>query len=195
VGNYLRAHLSDRVIPRICTATPIGKMDWHSSGWAVEPVAENDDFMWIRTPYTPGYFKRFAPLANDLDNIGLTMRAPLISSTWPRSAMNRSFWARVRQNLPMVQLHRWKRLIKLCRRSCGGESNCPIDRRLQDRQRFHVSMKPGWRSMSPVPTRIWTYIRSGRPNYRCGNHFPGRCCRLPVSKSAGSFVGWKRAPM
>ncbi|WP_372678777.1 4Fe-4S cluster-binding domain-containing protein [Desulfosarcina sp.] len=69
VGNYLRAHLSDRVIPRICTATPIGKMDWHTSGWAVEPVAENEKFMWIRTPYTPGYFKRFAPIANNLDNI------------------------------------------------------------------------------------------------------------------------------
>ena len=69
VGNYLRAHLSDRVIPRICTATPIGKMDWHTSGWAVEPVAGNDNFMWIRSPYTPDYFKRFAPLANELDNI------------------------------------------------------------------------------------------------------------------------------
>ena len=68
-GNYLRAHLSDRVIPRICTATPIGKMDWHSSGWAVEPVAGNENFMWIRTPYTPAYFKRFAPIANDLENI------------------------------------------------------------------------------------------------------------------------------
>ena len=69
VGNYLRAHLSDRVIPRICTATPIGKMDWHTSGWAVEPVDGNDNFMWIRSPYTPDYFKRFAPLANELDNI------------------------------------------------------------------------------------------------------------------------------
>ena len=69
VGNYLRAHLSDRVIPRICTATPIGKMDWHTSGWAVGPVEGNDSFMWIRSPYTPEYFKRFAPLANKLDNI------------------------------------------------------------------------------------------------------------------------------
>jgi L-lysine 2,3-aminomutase len=68
-GRYLRAHLSDRVIPRICTATPIGKMDWHSSGWAVEPVAENDRFMWIRSPYTPAYFKQFAPIANELQNI------------------------------------------------------------------------------------------------------------------------------
>jgi L-lysine 2,3-aminomutase len=69
VGNYLRAHLSDRVIPRICTATPIGKMDWHTSGWAVEPVADRDNFIWIRSPYTPEYFKRFAPLANELDHI------------------------------------------------------------------------------------------------------------------------------
>jgi L-lysine 2,3-aminomutase len=69
VGNYLRAHLSDRVIPRICTATPIGKMDWHTSGWAVEPVADNPNFMWIRSPYTPDYFKQFAPIANELANI------------------------------------------------------------------------------------------------------------------------------
>ena len=68
-GNYLRAHLSDRIVPRICTATPIGKMDWNSSGWAVEPVAENDNFIWIRSPYTPEYFKQFAPLANELKNI------------------------------------------------------------------------------------------------------------------------------
>jgi hypothetical protein len=69
VGNYLRAHLSDRIIPRVNTATPIGKMDWHSSGWAVEPVAENNSFMWIRTPYTPDYFKQFAPLSSKMENI------------------------------------------------------------------------------------------------------------------------------
>jgi L-lysine 2,3-aminomutase len=68
-GNYLRAHLSDRVIPSICTATPIGKMDWHSSGWAVEKVADNDNFIWIRTPYTPAYFKQFATLSGVLDNL------------------------------------------------------------------------------------------------------------------------------
>jgi len=69
VGNYLRAHLSDRVIPRVNTATPIGKMDWHTSGWAVEPVAGNDNFIWIRTPYTPDYFKQFAPLSKTMENI------------------------------------------------------------------------------------------------------------------------------
>jgi L-lysine 2,3-aminomutase len=69
VGNYLRAHLSDRAVPRICTATPIGKIDWNSSGWAVEPVEGNDNFIWIRSPYTPDYFKEFAPIANELENI------------------------------------------------------------------------------------------------------------------------------
>lgn len=69
IAGHLRAHLSDRVIPRICTATPIGKMDWYTSGWAVERVRDNGNFIWIRTPYTPEYFKAFAPLANELSNI------------------------------------------------------------------------------------------------------------------------------
>ncbi len=69
VASYLRANLSDRVIPRICTATPIGKLDWNSSGWAVEPHATDEKFVWLRTPYTPEYFKRFAPLADGLNNL------------------------------------------------------------------------------------------------------------------------------
>ena len=69
MARHLRAHLSDRVMPRICTATPIGKMDWHTSGWAVERVADNENFIWIRTPYTPAYFKAFAPLTEKLTNI------------------------------------------------------------------------------------------------------------------------------
>jgi len=69
IASYLRAHLSDRAIPSICTATPIGKMDWFTSGWAVEPVEGSDDLIWIRTPYTPEYFKRFAPLTSKLENI------------------------------------------------------------------------------------------------------------------------------
>jgi lysine 2,3-aminomutase len=60
VANHLRAHLSDRAIPRICTATPIGKIDWLSSGWAVERDACDERFIWIRTPFTPDFFKDFA---------------------------------------------------------------------------------------------------------------------------------------
>ncbi|MDZ7581959.1 MAG: radical SAM protein [Deltaproteobacteria bacterium] len=68
---YLRAHLSDRAIPRMTTGTPIGKMDWHTSGWAVEQDAENEDFIWLRTPYTPDYFKAFAPLTEKPDTLRL----------------------------------------------------------------------------------------------------------------------------
>jgi hypothetical protein len=35
----------------------------------VEPVVGNDSFMWIRTPYTPDYFKQFAPLSKEMENI------------------------------------------------------------------------------------------------------------------------------
>ncbi|MBW2217889.1 MAG: radical SAM protein [Deltaproteobacteria bacterium] len=69
IAGYLRAHLSDRAIPKISTATPIGKVEWHTSGWAVEQDKDNKNFIWIRTSYTPGYFNAFAPLANELENI------------------------------------------------------------------------------------------------------------------------------
>ena len=98
-GNYLRAHLSDRVIPRICTATPIGKMDWHSSGWAVEPVAGNENFMWIRTPYTPAYFKRFAPIANDLENIRVNAEGT-IDIQYMAQIGDRSFFLGARPSRP-----------------------------------------------------------------------------------------------
>jgi hypothetical protein len=44
-------------------------MDWHSSGWAVERDSTDENFIWIRTPYTPDYYKSFAPLADRLDMI------------------------------------------------------------------------------------------------------------------------------
>ncbi len=77
VSRYLRAHLSDRVIPRICTATPIGKIDWHSSGWAVEKDAADDHFIWIRTPYTPEYFKAFAERMDKFDNVRVNSEGTL----------------------------------------------------------------------------------------------------------------------
>lgn len=77
VARYLRAHLSDRAMPRICTATPIGKMDWFTSGWAVEPDGDDEKFIWIRSPYTPEYFKYFAPLTNDLEMVRLNPEGTL----------------------------------------------------------------------------------------------------------------------
>lgn len=77
IAEYLRAHLSDRSVPKICTATPIGKMEWYTSGWAVEPVDGQENFLWIRTPYTPDYFKSFAPLASELPNIRVNAEGTL----------------------------------------------------------------------------------------------------------------------
>ncbi|MFH2093709.1 MAG: radical SAM protein [Pseudomonadota bacterium] len=58
-ARYLRQHLSDRCIPKLCTATPLGKIEWHTSGWAVETDPEDQTYTWIRTPYTRQYFEQF----------------------------------------------------------------------------------------------------------------------------------------
>ncbi len=58
---WLRDHVSDRCIPKLCTATPLGKIEWHTSGFAVEKDAKDKAFIWIRTPYTLSYFKDFIP--------------------------------------------------------------------------------------------------------------------------------------
>ncbi|HSN54387.1 MAG TPA: hypothetical protein VLT32_06925 [Candidatus Sulfomarinibacteraceae bacterium] len=59
---HLRARLSDRAVPHLCTATSIGKIDWGGSGWAVAPDEEDPRYLWLRTPYTTEYFERFAPI-------------------------------------------------------------------------------------------------------------------------------------
>ena len=58
VASALRAGLSDRAIPRICVATPIGKIDMGTSGWPVEPGTQKGR-IWIRTPYSVEYLERF----------------------------------------------------------------------------------------------------------------------------------------
>jgi len=69
---YLRAHLSDRCIPKLCTATPLGKMEWHTSGWAVAKDKLDPDHIWIRTPYTRAYFNSVTgedtPLHDSVEN-------------------------------------------------------------------------------------------------------------------------------
>ncbi len=56
---HLRANVSDRCIPKLCTATALGKIEWHTSGWAVEIDETDENYTWIRTPYTPAYFNAF----------------------------------------------------------------------------------------------------------------------------------------
>lgn len=62
LASYLRAHLSDRAVPRTCTATHIGKIDWNLSGWAVEVDKDDSNYLWIRTPYTQEFYSSFAPI-------------------------------------------------------------------------------------------------------------------------------------
>ena len=68
-GNFLRAHLSDRAIPHLTTATKIGKIDWLTSGWAVERDVGDPAFVWIRTPYTAEYFSQFVAAAAEIDGV------------------------------------------------------------------------------------------------------------------------------
>ena len=63
-AGFLRANLSDRAIPHFTTSTAVGKIDWGSSGWAVEIDPDEKEYLWIRTPYTREYFETFAPLLN-----------------------------------------------------------------------------------------------------------------------------------
>ena len=67
--HYLRAHLSDRSIPKLCTATSLGKIEWNSSGWIVEDDVEDPSNIWIRTPYTPEYFQSFMPNLKGLPHV------------------------------------------------------------------------------------------------------------------------------
>jgi L-lysine 2,3-aminomutase len=64
----LRADLSDRAIPGFCTATAFGKIDWGTTGWAVEEDRSDDRFLWLRTPYTTETLASFTP---DLDLSGV----------------------------------------------------------------------------------------------------------------------------
>ncbi len=58
-ARYMRQTVSDRCMPKLCTATPLGKIEWQSSGWAVEKDAADQRYTWIRTPYTKAYFEQF----------------------------------------------------------------------------------------------------------------------------------------
>ncbi len=68
-GRYLRANLSDRAMPHLTTATSIGKIDWNTSGWAVQQSVANPDQIWIRTPYTHSYYEKFAPIMQNTETV------------------------------------------------------------------------------------------------------------------------------
>lgn len=73
----LRQGLVDRGFPHICTATAMGKIDWQTSGWAMEEASENGREIWIRTPYTEKYFAEFAPGIKLRDNARVNQEGTL----------------------------------------------------------------------------------------------------------------------
>jgi KamA family protein len=85
VASYLRAHLSDRALPHLVTATSIGKIDWGTNGWVVEKDRKDPRWVWMRTPYTLEFFASFAPIL-DLshvarENSGGTLDAMFMAET------------------------------------------------------------------------------------------------------------------
>ncbi|MFA5902994.1 MAG: radical SAM protein [Desulfobacula sp.] len=74
---YLREHVSDRSIPKLCTATSLGKIEWHTSGFAVEKDKDDETFTWIRTPYTLSYFKDFIPDMSHMPHMRLNREGTL----------------------------------------------------------------------------------------------------------------------
>jgi KamA family protein len=72
---WLRDHVSDRSVPKLCTATPLGKIEWHTSGFAVEK--DDKAFTWIRTPYTLSYFKDFIPDIHTLPDMRINPEGTL----------------------------------------------------------------------------------------------------------------------
>ncbi len=64
--DYLRNNYSDRCLPKLCTATPLGKIEWGTNGWAVEQDENDPDFTWIRTPYTKAYYQQFVSSGTDM---------------------------------------------------------------------------------------------------------------------------------
>ena len=65
---HLRAHLPDRAMPKFCTATAFGKIDWGPNGWAVEEDPQDRRYLWLRTPYTQQTFESFS---TDVDLSGV----------------------------------------------------------------------------------------------------------------------------
>jgi L-lysine 2,3-aminomutase len=101
---YLRAHLSDRCIPKLCTATPLGKMEWHTSGWAVAKDASDPDHIWIRTPYSRDYFTAVTgeetPLHDSVENEDGTLNVKCLVDMGDKSLFlgNHSLAGRVLEN-------------------------------------------------------------------------------------------------
>jgi lysine 2,3-aminomutase len=69
--------------------------------------------MWIRTPYTPDYFKRFAPIANDLENIRVNDEGTIDIQYMAQIGDESLFLGARRRKPAMAQPHSRNWLIRL----------------------------------------------------------------------------------
>ncbi len=111
-ANYLRAHLSDRACPHICTATSIGKIDWNSSGWAVEQDQENEKYFWIRTPYTYEYFQDFAPILHLSKNTRINEEGTIEVKFRARIGDDSIYWGKKIRHMTFESYNHKRRLTE-----------------------------------------------------------------------------------
>lgn len=97
---YLRAHLSDRAMPHVCTATAIGKIDWHASGWAVAPAEAGGGAVWLRTPYSSRYFSAFGGAGADAGRVRVNAEGTLDVRFEGRIGDSTLFWGSRRVPAP-----------------------------------------------------------------------------------------------
>lgn len=69
VARELRRELAERALPRISAPTAIGKLDWQLNGWVVAKDRRDPRHLWLQTPFTAAYFRRFAPQSIQRDDI------------------------------------------------------------------------------------------------------------------------------
>ena len=140
-ARYLRARLSDRAMPHITTATSIGKIDWSTSGWAVEEDESSPDYLWIRTPYTEEYYQPFAPILRFGELVRHNSEGTLDAAFQCESGGEELFAGpRIPSSSP--QLHEYK-LRRTGETVEGGievlQSRCLVDQRSLD---LHLGRRP-----------------------------------------------------
>ncbi|MBW2527010.1 MAG: radical SAM protein [Deltaproteobacteria bacterium] len=142
-ARYLRAHLSDRAMPHITTATRIGKIDWNTSGWAVEQDVEDPEYLWIRTPYNEEYYLPFAPILQTGDKVRHNAEGTLDAAFRVRIG-DAALFAGPRTPSSSPEAHEFKQ--KKTAETVAGWLEVLQSRSLSDQRALDVHL--GWR---PVP--------------------------------------------
>jgi KamA family protein len=152
-ARWLRAHLSDRAMPHVTTATSIGKMDWNTSGWAVERDSSDRHRIWIRTPYNEEYFEPFAPILQWRGDVRSNAEGTL-DAAFRAEAGDEELLAGARALTSSKEAHEHKlaRTAEVTAASLDGlQASCLEDQRLLD---VHIGPRPGPWLARPHRTRV-----------------------------------------